>query len=91
MEDVTYVFTLLESILASVFGIIILVVLLVAVLAIAIVGLAFEIVMLPISLVALLLYYVAGIGSMDWWNSTYLWFVEAGETVISFMQGLIGF
>ena len=91
MEDVTYVFTLLESILASVFGIIILVVLLVAVLAIAIVGLAFEIVMLPISLVALLLYYVAGIGSMDWWNSIYLWFVEAGETVISFMQGLIGF
>ena len=89
IEDLMYLFSLVESILVGIFGVIALVIAFVAILVIIVIGLALEIVMLPVSIIALILYYIAGIGSMDWWNSIWLWFVEAGKTIVQWLSSFL--
>lgn len=91
MDLLMYILTVLMDIVVWVFVAIGIVVAVVLVLAIIAIALACEIVMLPITIIAFLLYYLAGIGSLDWWTTISLWFVEAGESVVSFIQSIGAF
>jgi hypothetical protein len=88
VEDLMYLLSLVESIIAGAFGVIALIVALVALIVIVVIALAFEIVMLPVSLIAWLIYVLAGVGNMDWWNNIVLFFSEAGASIWSFIQGI---